>query len=185
ELAAAQEAEAPAVDDMTWRELRLVLHEELSRLPEKYRAPLLLCYWEGKTQEDAAAQLGWSKGTLKERVHRARDLLRGRLTRPGGPVSAGLVTAMLCGRAGTAAEALALVNPTTRAALAFAAGKQAVAGGLSTAATLAEGVIKTMLLTKVKIAAAVVLTLGLLGAGAGVVGQQALSAGQGAGSGRA
>jgi RNA polymerase sigma factor (sigma-70 family) len=182
ELAAAEEAEAPAVDDMTWRELRLVLHEELSRLPEKYRAPLLLCYWEGKTQEDAAAQLGWSKGTLKERVHRARELLRGRLTRRGVTLSAGLVTAMLCGRAGTAAEALALVNPTTRAALAFAAGKQAVAGGLSAAAALAEGVIRTMLLTKVKIAAAVLLTLGLLGAGA--VGQQALSAGGGAQAGK-
>jgi RNA polymerase sigma factor (sigma-70 family) len=182
ELAAAGEAEAPAVDDMTWRELRLVLHEELSRLPEKYRAPLLLCYWEGKTQEDAAAQLGWSKGTLKERVHRARELLRGRLTRRGVTLSAGLVTAMLCGRAGTAAEALALVNPTTRAALAFAAGKQAVAGGLSAAAALAEGVIRTMLLTKVKIAAAVLLTLGLLGAGA--VGQQALSAGGGAQAGK-
>src|SRR5215470_14070830 len=83
ELEAAAEAEAPAADDMTWRELRLVLHEELSRLPEKYRSPLLLCYWEGKTQEEAAAQLGWRKGTLKERVHRARDLLRGRLTRRG------------------------------------------------------------------------------------------------------
>jgi RNA polymerase sigma-70 factor (ECF subfamily) len=185
ELAAAEEAEAPAADDMTWRELRLVLHEELSRLPEKYRSPLLLCYWEGMTQEDAAVQLGWSKGTLKERVHRARELLRGRLTRRGVTLSAGLVTAMLCGRAGTAAEALALVNPTTRAALAFAAGKQAFAGGLSAAAALAEGVIRTMLLTKVKIAAAVLLTLGLLGAGAGVVGQQALSAGEGANGGKA
>jgi RNA polymerase sigma-70 factor (ECF subfamily) len=185
ELTAAEETEAPAVDDMTWRELRLVLHEELSRLPEKYRSPLLLCYWEGKTQEEAAVQLGWSKGTLKERVHRARELLRGRLTRRGVTLSAGLVTAMLCGRAGTAAEALALVSSTTRAALAFAAGKQTVAGGLSAAANLAEGVIKTMLLTKVKIAAAVLLTLGLLGAGAGVVGQRALSAGEGGKSGKA
>jgi RNA polymerase sigma factor (sigma-70 family) len=172
--AAAGEPEAVAPDNLTWRELRLVLHEELSRLPEKYRAPLLLCYWEGKTQEEAAAQLGWRKGTLKERVHRARELLRGRLTRRGVSLSAGLVTALLCGREGTAAEALALVNPTTRAALAFAAGNKAAAGGLSAAAVaLAEGVVHGMFMTKVKLAAAVLLTLGLLGAGAGLAYQQA------------
>jgi RNA polymerase sigma factor (sigma-70 family) len=178
ELPATAEAEAPAGDDMTWRELRQILHEELSRLPEKYRAPLLLCYWEGRTQEEAAAQLGWSKGMFKARVQRGRELLRGRLTRRGVTLSAGLATALLCGRAGTAAEALALVNSTTRAALAFAAGKPAAAGGLSAAAALAEGVVRAMFLTKVKTAAVVLLTLGLLGAGAGVVGLQTLSAGQ-------
>jgi len=113
---------------------------------------------------------------FKARVQRGRELLRGRLTRRGVTLSAGLVTAMLCGRAGTAAAALALVNPTTRAALAFAAGKQAAAGGLSAAAALAEGVVRAMVLTKVKMAAVVLLTLGLLGAG--VVGQQTLSADQ-------
>jgi hypothetical protein len=177
-LTATAEAEAPAVDDMTWRELRQVLHEELVRLPEKYRAPLLLCYWEGKTQEEAASQLGWSRGMFKARVQRGRELLRRRLTRRGVTLAACLVTAMLCGRAGTAAEALALVNSTTRAALAFAAGKPAAAGGLSAAAALAEGVVRAMFLTKVKMAAAVLLTLGLLGAGAGVVGRQTLAAGQ-------
>jgi RNA polymerase sigma factor (sigma-70 family) len=165
--AAAREPEAAAADDMTWRELRLVLHEELGRLPEKYRAPLLLCYWEGKTQEEAAAQLGWRKGTLKERVQRARELLRGRLTRRGVTLSAGLVTALLSGREGTAAQALALVNPTTRAATAFAAGHETAAGGGSaTAAALAEGVVHAMFMTKLKIVAALLLTLGLLGAGA-------------------
>jgi RNA polymerase sigma-70 factor (ECF subfamily) len=176
ELTAAAEAEAPAVDDMTWRDLQRVLHEELSRLPEKYRAPLLLCYWEGRTQEEAAAQLGWRKGTLKDRVQRARDLLRGWLTRRGVTLSAGLVTALLCERAGTTAEAFTLVHSTTRAALAFAAGNKAVTGGFSAATALAEGVVRAMLLTRVKIAAAVLLTLGLLGAGAGMATQEAPAA---------
>src|SRR5262249_58240852 len=100
EVPAVAEAEARDAADITLRELRLVLHEELSRLPEKYRTPLLLCYWEGQTQDEAAAQLGWSKSTLKERVHRARELLRGRLTRRGVTRSAGLGTALLCGRGG-------------------------------------------------------------------------------------
>jgi len=170
EVTTTVEVEARSTDDLTWRELRLVLHEEISRLPEKYRAPLLLCYWEGKTQEEAAAQLGWRKGTLKERVHRARELLRGRLTRRGLTLPAGLATALLCGRTGTTAAASALVGPTTKAALAFAVGNKAVAGGVSAvAATLAEGVVQTMFLTKLKIAAVVLLTLGLLGAGTAAV----------------
>jgi RNA polymerase sigma factor (sigma-70 family) len=53
------------VDDLTWRELREVLHQELSRLPEKNRLPLILCYLEGKTQEEAARQLGWTAATLR------------------------------------------------------------------------------------------------------------------------
>jgi RNA polymerase sigma-70 factor (ECF subfamily) len=178
ELAQASELEAKAADDMSWRELRLVLHEELGRLPEKYRAPLLLCYWEGKTQEEAALQLGCKKGTLKERVHRARELLRGRLARRGVTLSAGLATALLCGRTGTAAEALALAESTTRAALTFAAGNQAVATSVSVAAALAEGGLRAMFLSKLKIVAAVLVTVGLLGTGAGVLTHQVLSAGQ-------
>ena len=50
--------------DMTLRDLRRVLHEELRRLPDKYRVPLVLCYLEGRSQEEAADQLGWSKGTF-------------------------------------------------------------------------------------------------------------------------
>lgn len=70
-------------DDLTWRELREVLHEEVARLPEKHRVPLLLCYWEAKTQEEAARLVGCPRATLKERLARARDALRGRLRRRG------------------------------------------------------------------------------------------------------
>src|SRR5207245_6959717 len=79
------------LDDLTWRELRLALHEELQRLPERYRLPLLLCYFEGKTQEEAAHLLGWSTTTLKGRLTHGRERLSGRFISRGLPLSAGLV----------------------------------------------------------------------------------------------
>jgi RNA polymerase sigma factor (sigma-70 family) len=79
--------------DLSWREVQEVLHEELARLPEKYRAPLVLCYLEGRTQCEAARQLGWGENVLRGRVDRGRERLRQRLTRRGITLSAALLAA--------------------------------------------------------------------------------------------
>src|SRR5258707_10623489 len=78
-----------------WEDLSRVLDEELQRLPERYRSPLLLCYLEGRTQDEAARQLGWSLSTLRRRLEHGRDLLRVRMTRRGATLGAGLVAGLV------------------------------------------------------------------------------------------
>jgi RNA polymerase sigma factor (sigma-70 family) len=83
-------AERRAGRDPTWSELLLLLDEELARLPDQYREPLLLCYLQGCTQDEAAARLGWSLSTLRRRLDHGRDLLRERLVGLGVGVLAPL-----------------------------------------------------------------------------------------------
>src|SRR5262249_5912411 len=94
---------ARPMEDLTWRELREVLHGELGRLPEKNRLPILLCHLEGRTQDEAARALGWSLGRLRGRLLRGRELLRRRLARRGLAPSVPLLAAALFpGEAGAA-----------------------------------------------------------------------------------
>jgi RNA polymerase sigma factor (sigma-70 family) len=148
--------------DMTVREVQQVLHEELHQLPEKYRAPLVLCYLEGKSQEEAASQLGWSKGTTRGRLDRGRDQLRKRLARRGLALSAVLGAAAL----GASPVPAALAASVVGAAPLSASGGVAVAVSAN-ASTLAEGVMHAMFASKVKTAAAVLLAAVLLTAGTG------------------
>jgi RNA polymerase sigma factor (sigma-70 family) len=154
-------AAPPAPDDLLRHEVRVVLDEEVSRLPERYRAPVVLCYLEGRTNEEAARLLGCPPGTVYSRLAAARDRLRRRLGRRGLAPSAGVLVAALSGGTASAVSASAVVV-TSQAALAFAAGPAAAAGTTpAAAAALAEGVLRAMFFTKLKIAAAAVLAVGV------------------------
>ncbi len=150
---------------VVWHELRPVLDEELSRLPEQYRAPLVLCYLQGKTNAEAAVELGWPAGTLKGRLHRAREMLRGRLARRGVALSSGLLFSTITWNAATASVPAALTSSTVVAASHFVSGS-AVGAISAPVIALAEGALKTMMLTKLHAVAAIVLAAGLVGVGA-------------------
>ncbi|MBL8798696.1 MAG: sigma-70 family RNA polymerase sigma factor, partial [Planctomycetia bacterium] len=153
--------------DLTWDELRGLLDEELARLPERWRAPLLLCYLAGKTQDEAAQQLGWSFGTFRRRLERGRDVLRERLARRGLALSAALFPALLTQQAEAALPA-ALLAATCQAAEAFASGPVAVGAVASSSVQLAEEFMRTLLLTKLKVVSILAAMLALCGAALGV-----------------
>jgi RNA polymerase sigma factor (sigma-70 family) len=147
------------------QDLRLILDEEVQRLPEHYRSPFVLCYMQGKTNQEAALLLGCPKGTILSRLSRARERLRGRLARRGLGLSAGLIATMLSQSAASAVVPTSLAELTIRSAVAFG-GSTTAAAVISTKATaLAQGVLKTMIMTQLKMAASVVLTVVLLSGG--------------------
>jgi RNA polymerase sigma factor (sigma-70 family) len=164
-------------DDLTWRELRAVLDEELDRLPARWRASLVLCYLEGQTQDEAAHRLGWSKSTLRRRLERGRRLLKVRLARRGVTLSAGLVATCLSGPAASAAVPATLTAATIRAGLCFAAGMAVSEVGGARAFALAKSVLGGMALAQTKILALCVVVVAFL-AGGSLWAYQALAAKQ-------
>jgi hypothetical protein len=160
--------------EISLREARTVIDEELAKLSEKYRAPLVLCYLEGATRDEAAQQLGWSLGTLKRRLEQGRELLRERLARRGLTLSAALAAGLLAQNAGQGAVPAPLVDTTVRAALLFAAGKGAAAEMVSAGAlALLQGVTRAMFWTKFKLATVLLLAVGLCTVSAGLLTHQA------------
>jgi RNA polymerase sigma factor (sigma-70 family) len=143
------EAEEP---DLSWKEACAALHAELDRLPDSLRLPLVLCYLEGLSRDEAAHQLGWSLNEVRGRLERGRDRLRKRLEKRGIALSAGLL-ATAAGNSVTAD-----VPPTRFIEIALR-----VPAGRSTAAAvaLAHGVSPTMM-TTFKVLAVALLAAGVL-----------------------
>jgi RNA polymerase sigma factor (sigma-70 family) len=157
------EASASSPDDTYRVDLRPLLLEELGRLPGKYRTPIVLCHLEGKTHEEAARLLDWPVGTVSGRLSRGRQLLKSRLERRGLAVpSAMLAAPSLTGIASVLT--LPQVETALTAATRFAAAQPVSTSVLS----LTHGVLRTMLLHKLKTIAFAVLLIGTISGGAGV-----------------
>ncbi len=129
------------------RERADILHDEIARLPQVFRLPVVLCYFEGLTLDEAARRLRCPSGTLRSRLARARDKLRRRLTRRGFALPAVALTAVLEGRSASASVSSSLGDITTRAAMKFAAGSRVG----STATAIAQEMLRAMLLNKLKL----------------------------------
>jgi RNA polymerase sigma factor (sigma-70 family) len=145
--------------------IQALLDQELSRLPEKYRVPIILCDLEGKTRKEAAQQLGCPEGSLSSRLSRARVMLAKRLARHELAISGGSLAAVLSQQAASACVPISVASATIKAAPLYAAG-QVTAGVVSAnVADLAQGVLKTMLMSKLKIGT-LWLLVGLIAIGA-------------------
>ena len=157
----------PAVEegsDAVWRDLRPVLDEEIQRLPEPYRSLVVLCYLEGNSYAEAAARLGCSRGTVSTRLTKARSLLRDRLIGRGLALSAGALGLVLAQHAAAAAIPAPLVLAAVR-----------IASGLAVTAriaSLAQGVLKAMSMTRLKFALLFLLLASVGGGGLGVAWQR-------------
>jgi Sigma-70, region 4 len=147
---------------------------ELARLPAKLRAPVTLCYLEGKTFAEAAKKLGWPVGTVSGRLTKARQLLHARLSRRGITLSAAVLTTVLAQEVRAAPLPSALRAATMRAALSLVGGNSSVLP--LTVNLLVQGVLHTMWINKLKAAAAIGLTLFVLATGAGVAYQKLVAA---------
>src|SRR5262245_46069024 len=154
------------VSEKTWSDVQAALNAEVERLPAKFKAPFVLCHLEGKSMAEAAEQLGWKAGTVSGRLAQARKLLEKGLARHGLSLAAVLMTAAIAHDAASAAIPAQAAEAAVRAAMLIAAGHGPAPAISAKAAVLAQGVLRTMLATKVKLTLiAVALGAALLGSG--------------------
>ena len=146
-------------------EWRQIVHDEVARLSDKYRLPVLLCDLEGKTHSQAASELKWGEATVRRRLAGAHDLLRSRLGRRGvGLTVAGLAAAL--GRSADAEISATCIQTTVRAAAQMSTTAMRIAIGevvSTTAAALVRSSLRTMLLGELKTIMSVTTVLGFLG----------------------
>ena len=167
---ASVQQQADLFDELSVRELLAVIDEEVQRLPEVYRLPVLICCFEGLSQEETARRLNWTVGSVKGRLERGRAKLHARLVRRGVTLSAGLAAVEVSrGMAAPFARAPLLVSTAEAAAL-FAARKVLPAGMISArVAVLTRGALQTMLMNRTKTATAALLAVVVLGLATGIL----------------
>jgi RNA polymerase sigma factor (sigma-70 family) len=154
------------LSELSVRDYLAIIDEEVRRLPEVYRLPVILCCLEGRSIEEAAQQLGWTTGSVKGRLERGRARLHARLARRGLTLSAALAATELSRGAVSAALAAGLTGPLVSAAMTFAARQMPPAAAVSAqAAAIAGDFLKSMALAKLKTAAALMLAMCLLAGG--------------------
>jgi RNA polymerase sigma factor (sigma-70 family) len=167
ESRASRRAPANPQAEMTLREAQALLDEELNRLPEKFRAPLVIWHLQGRTQDETARQLGWTKATTRRRLEQGRNLLRTRLARRGFNLGAAMTTLVMAQNIAPAVVATPLVTLTVRAALGLAQGKTlACAASVQVACLAKEGAV---LGTNLKATVVLLLGVTVMAAGAGAL----------------
>jgi RNA polymerase sigma factor (sigma-70 family) len=152
--------------DQAQMEINDLLDQELSHLPDKYRAPVVLCGLEGRSLQEAARQLDCPAGTVASRLARGRELLAKRLARQGLALSGTALATSLAQQAAAAGVPAALYASTAQAASALAFGPALAAGIISSEVlTLMEGTVRTMVFSKLQWVAVICLSLSLAGGG--------------------
>ncbi len=152
-------------NDVTWGELRSALDFELGQLPDNWRQPLVLCYLEGRTQDEAAIQLGWSKSKLRRHLDNGRAALGRRLAGRGIATPAALSAILLSDCLTSAAPTSRIVDSTVQAAVLAMDGKTVANVVTAKVATLTEGMVKAMLVAKVRTVISVIMLLGVVAGG--------------------
>jgi RNA polymerase sigma factor (sigma-70 family) len=164
EASAACRSAANPLDEVSWREVQAIFFGELDKLSERYRAPLLLCWAEGRTHDEAAAHLGLAPATLKKQLERGRKLLRQRLARRGLALSAGVIA---CRASAGAPVSAGLLEASVRAGAAGRAAGVTAKLVSPRVEKLAGTVARTTLFGRFALAAGVALIAGALAAGIG------------------
>ncbi|OAI53669.1 hypothetical protein AYO44_15770 [Planctomycetaceae bacterium SCGC AG-212-F19] len=167
ERRAAPMAAARTNEIEVWEDIRPLLDEEMNRLPEKYRVPIVLRYLQGKSNAQAARELGWPTGSMSWRLARGLELLRDRLGRRGVTLGSGVFGAILIANSASAALPTALTTTTLEAAGRFAV---TLAAGVTeeipySIIALTQGEVRAMWVAKVKKLIAIFLVVAMVGAG--------------------
>ena len=161
---------ATSATDLLWSEVLVLLDEELERLPGRLRGPIVLCYLEGKTRDEAAAALGVTQGRLHGLLQRGRALLHDRLVTRGVSLGAGFLTTGLSGGVGQALTPILAIRIVHGAVATLGGPESAPSLASAQSTSTANEVLRAMFYSQLKTASAwsaacVAVAFALVGAG--------------------